>query len=370
MLRLFRRKESAGVVVLLKDRIVERPSITFESYINAYLGDPYIAAAVDLLTDQVLGSGFYTYSEDERAKEVIDEFNRRVGMDNLLKCVVKEVVLAGNSFLELVEPTSIEELRPIRLSSVVEVVRDRESLKPLYYKLREGGRERELESGRVVHFRFNPVNNSAFGIGMIHQLLEGRSYQGKYVPPLIEIKAQMEDDMRKVLHHYLPRHIYQFKGTSDEVLKNEIAPLIRELEAGEDLLTNKEVEIKEVKLDPRARFGEYISYVENQILAGLQTPVIKLFTTPGFTEASAKAAIAISERKVRSVQRFVKRVVENEIWDRVLKQSGIPSKVRMNWGQPDVPKLEFRDVMRAFELGVISKEEARRMLADMGWRLD
>jgi len=47
---------------------------------------------------------------------------------------------------------------------------------------------------------------------------------------------------------------------------------------------------------------------------GGQTPIPKLLTTPGFTEASANAAVEVAERHVMSLQRFIKRNVEKEIF--------------------------------------------------------
>jgi len=47
---------------------------------------------------------------------------------------------------------------------------------------------------------------------------------------------------------------------------------------------------------------------------GGQTPIPKLLTTSGFTEASANAAVEVAERHVMSLQRFIKRNVEKEIF--------------------------------------------------------
>ncbi len=73
----------------------------------------------------------------------------------------------------------------------------------------------------------------------------------------------------------------------------------------------------------QGRFDAYIEHIWNQYILGLQTPLPKLFTTPGFTEASAKAAIEVVERKVQAIQRFVKRIVERQIFVSVVSQAGI-----------------------------------------------
>jgi len=76
---------------------------------------------------------------------------------------------------------------------------------------------------------------------------------------------------------------------------------------------------------------------------GGQTPISKLLTTLGFTEASANAAIEVAERHVMSLQRFTKRIVEREVFVPVIQQAGLEPKkadCRLNWGMPEKPDVE------------------------------
>jgi ketopantoate hydroxymethyltransferase len=131
-------------------------------------------------------------------------------------------------------------------------------------------------------------------------------------------------------------------------------------------------------LTPRARFEAYVEHILNQVYLGGQTPLPKLFTTPGFTEASARAALEMAERKVMALQRFIKRIVEREIFVPVIAQAGLdPEKAncRLHWGMPDRPKIEVADVIRLAEVSAsygisyVHPEEVRRMLAKMGFEL-
>jgi hypothetical protein len=58
---------------------------------------------VDFLADQAVGLGFYTtvnkeYAQAERAKQIVDEFNEDVNLDELLQIGAREIVASGNSF--------------------------------------------------------------------------------------------------------------------------------------------------------------------------------------------------------------------------------------------------------------------------------
>ena len=97
------------------------------------------------------------------------------------------------------------------------------------------------------------------------------------------------------------------------------------------------------------------------------------FTTPGFTEASANAAIEIGDRLIMPIQRFIKRDLEM-LWRRVITSANasldpVKAAVRLNWGAPETPELEIADVLKAFELRAIRRDEARKNLIKAGFEL-
>jgi len=130
-------------------------------------------------------------------------------------------------------------------------------------------------------------------------------------------------------------------------------------------------------VDPRARYEAYIDHILNQVYLGGQTPIPKLLTTPGFTEASANAAIEVAERHVMSLQRFMKRIVEKEIFAPIISQAGLDHKqadCRLNWGMPEKPDVEALLPMLANiakdRPDIISANEFRKILVDMGLALE
>lgn len=355
----------------------EYPEVTFREYVEAYERDPEVAAAVDFLTHQVVGPGFHTESRDPEAKRVVDEFNRAVGLDSILLNVVRELILAGNSFLRIVRSDGVMAgLVRIKLTSVSRARVDKESGRPVSYIVVEDGVEREVPGSEVIHFAWNKLDSHVFGSGLIRQLLEPKpiNYRGRviYSDSVLRAKWRMEWIMTRILEKYVSRSIYVFKDVGDEELGEKVIPKLNQLEPGQDFVTNREVEIREVKIDPRAKFEAYIEYLHNQMLSGLRTPVVKLFTTPGFTEASARAAVEAAEHHVRAIQRYVKRVVESEIFGRLLEERGLDpesSGVKLNWGIPERPELRFSDIHAAYVSGGITREEYRSILRRLGWPL-
>ncbi|MEM3464790.1 MAG: hypothetical protein QXL91_07985, partial [Candidatus Bathyarchaeia archaeon] len=121
-----------------------------------------------------------------------------------------------------------------------------------------------------------------------------------------------------------------------------------------------------------ARFEYYIDYMINQFYLGCETPLPRLFSTPGFTEASARAALELQEMLIKPVQRYIKRQVERAVFAPVLFQAGFnpaEARVRLNWGSPKTPEISIADMLKASELGLISREEFRKNAVKWGWEL-
>jgi hypothetical protein len=95
-----------------------------------------------------------------------------------------------------------------------------------------------------------------------------------------------------------------------------------------------------------------------------------LFSTPGFTEASAKAALELQNMLIHPVQRYIKRQVERELFSAVLSQVGFdPSKaqVRLHWGTPQTKEVNVADLLRAAEFEADRKTEFRKKRLKFGW---
>jgi len=351
----------------------ETPLISFETLVSIYLQDPAAKAAVDFIADQTVGMGFYTTAEDPRAKVVVDEFNEAVNLDGMLMQATREIVAFGNSFWERIEPDQLENLEILPLTSVEKILRDKHGVVQGYKQsFRYGGNILDVE--RIIHFRWNLVDGEAFGTGLLRSLAETMQLgNGETRPCYVTMKGGIEKGMTEIIRKYAgPTELWKFPGLADDKA-SEYASLLRGMpREGARFVVNMPAEVEVVSVDPRSRFEAYVEHVWNQFILGLQTPLPKLFTTPGFTEASARAAIEVAERKVMALQRFLKRIVEREIFVPVVRQAGldpIKAQIRLNWGIPEKPKFMLGDQLRAFELGAIRAEELRKMLIKQGWEL-
>jgi len=367
-------KDKRGVLLpAFRTAIGESPSISFDALVDIYLCDPAARASVDFLADQTVGTGFHTTSEDAAAKAVVDQFNEIVNLDDMLLRTCREIVAFGNCFWEKLEPSYLESLKILPITSVERILRDQYGeVQGFRQTVRCGGNI--LSPERIIHFCWNPVDGEAYCTGILRSLAEAMSLNGtESRPSFTDMKASIEKGMTEIMRKYAgPTELWKFPGVPDDKA-SEYASLLKSMpREGGRFVVNMPAEVDVIAVDPRSRFDAYVEHIWNQFILGLQTPLPKLFTTPGFTEASAKAAIEVAERKVMALQRFIKRVVEREVFTLVVRQVGFEPKevcVRLNWGVPKASEMRVEDLLKAFETAAIRRDELRKMLVKQGWEL-
>jgi len=383
------RDRGRGLLFLepFKRQVGVPPRIRFEDLLHIYEGHPAVASAVNFIAWQAVGGGFYTTMNDgydERrggltAKEYVDQWNERVGLDEMLQITAIYLVAFGNAFwhkqgndidqVQLIPIQSVERLIPEKTSG--EAVTPWTPIRALRLTSAYGGATIPWED--IIHFRLCPLRGDGFGTGLVHKLVQRmRVGDGETRYGYAEIIGRIENAIMRQFEKFgMPNELWIFPGVRDDLLR-EYHARIQELPmSGARFTTNIEGARVEQIVPQRSRgFNEYLKALYDVFYLALETPLPKLFTTPGFTEASARAAVEVAERKVMALQRLIKRVVERQVWWEVLRRAGFDparAEVRLHWGIPRKPKFETRDVLEAYRLGVIDRVEARKILAELGW---
>ena len=368
-----------------------KPDIPLVDVMKLYERDPTCKASVDLLASATVGIGFYTtvneeYEKAEKAKEVVDKFNADVNLDALLCNMARVLISCGNDFWLRITPESLEDLHRLPIDAVEKIKQvsiDKYKLKIPYkvegYKLRNspygGG---ELDPNAVIHWRINYLGSEGFGIGILQVLLHTLTVNSDKRPAYAWMKSKIEKILPRIFEKYAgPDVLALLEGASEATIKKFENVIKNRPEEGAWLFYGKrgasKGDIKPVTIDPRARFEFYIEHILNQFYLGCETPLPRLFSTPGFTEASANAALDLQDMLIKPIQRYVKRQVERDIFDVVLGQAGFEpaeAQVRLNWGSPETPEVNVADMLRAAELSLIRPEEFRKNAVKLfGWEL-
>jgi hypothetical protein len=362
--------------------------IPLADVMKLYERDPTCKSSVDLLAASTVGVGFYTtvdekYEKAAEAKAAVDRFCEDVNLDGLLNDMAKPLIGCGNDFWLKLTPERladtvrmpIDAVQRIGLSSVPDLKLPYKvtgyQLKNVYAG-RAGG---ELKPEAVIHWRLNGDVPSGFGVGLLQVLLHTLTVDldDKKRPAVAYMKAKIERMMPKIFEKYAgPDVLALLEGADEETVKAFESAIKNRSEEGAWLFYNKKGDIKPVTIDPRAGFGYYVDHIINQFYLGCETPLPRLFSTPGFTEASARAALDLQDMLIKPVQRYVKRQVEREIFAPIVAQAGFDAakaKVRLNFGSPETPELVPADLIKAAELGLVRPEEFRKNAVKFGWEL-
>jgi hypothetical protein len=381
----FTLKTKSGYAVPQKSLVYKTPRIPLADVISLYERDPTCKASVDLLAASAVGLGFYTtvnenYAKAAEAKKVVDSFSENVNLDALLCDMARGLIACGNDFWLKLTPQNLRELHRLPVDAVERVHQsflEEKTLKIPYkiesYKLRQAYGGRSLDAEAIIHWRINCFDFSGYGTGVLQVLLHSLVFQSDKRPAFAWMKAKIERIMPRIFEKYAGPDVLALLDRADETTIKMFEQAIKNRsEEGAWLFYSGKGDIRPVTLDPRARFEYYVEHLINQFYLGCETPLPRLFSTPGFTEASAKAALELQNMLIKPTQRYIKRQVEHEIFDVVLAQVGLdPAKAqaRLHWGAPKTQEASMADMLRAAELGLIRAEEFRKSAVRLGWEL-
>jgi hypothetical protein len=381
----FAVKPKSGYASPQTSLVHETPSIPLSDVVKLYQRDPTCKASVDLLAASAVGSGFYTtindgYEKAAQAKRVVDGFNENVNLDTLLGDMARMLIACGNDFWLKLTPQSTKALHRLPIDAIERIEQsylDEKTLKVPYkiesYKLRHTYAGENLDATAVVHWRINCLDYSGYGTGVLQVLLHSLAFGCDKRPAYSAMKAKIERIMPRIFEKYAGPDVLALLERADDATIEQFQQAIKNRgEEGAWLFYNGKGDIRPVTIDPRARFEYYVDHLINQFYLGCETPLPRLFSTPGFTEASANAALELQNMLIHPVQRYIKRQVERELFDTVLSQAGfdpVKAQVRLNWSPYKAKEANIADLLSAAEKGLIRQEEFRKNVAKFGWQL-
>ncbi len=352
-----------------------------------YERDPTCKSSVDLLAASTVGMGFYTtvdesYEKAKEAKAAVDKFCEEANLDGLLNDMAKPMIACGNDFWLKLSPDKLTDTLRMPIDAVTRIGLSSVPNFKLPYKVTGyqiagtygGNAGNELKPEAVIHWRLGGDIPSGYGVGLLQVLLHTLTVGCDKRPAVAWMKAKIERIMPKIFEKYAgPDVLAMLEGVDEETVKQFEQAIKNRDEEGAWLFYNKKIDLKPVTIDPRAQgFVYYIDHIINQFYLGCETPLPRLFSTPGFTEASARAALDLQDMLIKPVQRYVKRQVERELFSPIVAQAGLDAtkaKVRLNYGSPETPELNSTDLIKAAESGLIRQEEFRKNAIKFGWEL-
>lgn len=361
-----------------------RPSSTFAAQVKVFEKDAIVRESIIHTAMEIIGGGFLTtFNEDYNvmlpkgegeeswtAKEAIDFWNEENNFDEKALTIAIELVAYGNSFL-YITPTG---LKHINIEAVGRALPHKKKVPIIEeYDLELTGDfySTTLKWGTFIHFRSNVTSSSdPLGTGVVSGLIE--SYDSD-TPSLLEAHNAIRTSMKLGFDRFgQPNEIYSFLELDDPALE-EVEKKIKDMSHyGNRITVNTRADIVN-SLPERVRgYDEWVKQEFDAFIMALGDPSLKASIESGFTEASIRGSIELFRKKVQSIRRVIKRLVE-KLWSDVLTEYGFdPAKaqMRLDFGSDEV-EWTMADLLNAVNSGKISDEEYRIMAREKAhWKLE
>jgi len=364
------------------------PEVPFLTLWELYRDYAIIATAIDQTEAEITGPGYYIECDEKyktklpkgdgdtsawTAEECLDAFSLANDLDNLYGIVVKDLLMAGNCWLMITDTGGIE-IIPLEaiyyIKPAIRSVPIRES-----YTLELTGTydSKKLKPEQFIHLTHGVTSSSApYGIGICQKMYLTHVSDELSMIDMLEMiyKANIGIAMKTAFGH----QFYEFEDASDKQVE-EWEAKINEANYGGRFVHNTPVNIKGAPpIDRSKSTDEFLKFFLDQLYIILDNPALPLATksTSMVTKASAETGKSYHELKIDKIQREIKRQFES-IFRKVLTEAGFDADKadpRLIWGLEEDPELELADIFTAVEKGVATKNEAREMLKEMGWKLE
>jgi len=336
--------------------IGEPPADDLEEFEKYYQEDPVAKVAVDFLTELIAGVGYYTTAEDERAKQIVDEFAEQVNLDELLVEAVRSMLIYGDAYIEKVwKGRRLVDLQIVP-SRTMRVKRDRHG-RITGYVQQVAATKIDFKPEEILQLSYCRLSGEPYGVSLLKPVLA-----------MLKTKESVVQAMDKILNRYAaPKVLWKVPTDSDA---KRLSELLSSLQPDEDPIVSGDVEPNPLTIDPRARFEFFYEYLDRQIFEGLKAPLLSWLRNA--TEASARVMLESVDRHVAGVQRYVKRRVEAEIFRPLVEAAGLTEVPRLNWGMPrtKLDDLTLDDIAGLVKNYVISPAQAQAWLAKLGFPLE
>ncbi len=308
----------------------------------------FVTAVIDKYVDFVVGPGFYIECESERAKTIIDQFMQDVNFDTILRDWIKEGIMKGNGFLELGgnQGMNVEGVKLLN-ANYMYLQRDKFGVIEHYNQYRgafskEGKWDKNalipFKPYQIAHFPFNKVGDCGYGMGIIQSALNTLNNL---------LKNEKDSHMLMGRKANSPYHIKMGGVVGGKYYKPNPADVVK---LGKELeyLHNKHEwttdGLTDIKVLDFGNIGEkftaVLDYDIDMLFYIFQIPAV-IMGKANVPEGLAKVQMDAFERRIQSIQAEVEKVIEQNIFKRILNANGFDIHVEFQWGQPsDAQKME------------------------------
>ena len=353
----------------------ERPeSVTFERLMKYHDLTPQIQIAVSSYAELITGTEMVLTTEDQKAKDFLDEWVRRTGFYDKFEGLVATLLITGNALLEKLDGANIEDVMEVDMTTIISKKRNDVGELEFYEQRQQAGQIVKLENiNDFIEFNLTHYSKQAWGRSLYYSLSVPRTTGFRTTAPLVEVLWGMEDAMAGIINNNAyPITTITYPGANDEYLEKE-AERWRRYKPGDKRVQKIKPEIEFWETQAQSKYTDYINHIEKTIELGTQFPS-DIMTGDFTSRASSETTETIVMKKVRGHQRYLANKLKTDLFNILLEQNGFnPEEVdlEVSFTAQNIVELEPDQVLKLFTDKVISLKEVRDWYAaNTGMELD
>jgi len=240
----------------------DSPRVRFSTQVAALQLNGDVQLAINDLSSKITGGKHYIKGINESFIEYMEDFTHNLHFDTFDTTLVKELLWYGNSVwkprMGITNIRSFDDLMHIPISSFIHIWWDRQRI-PYKYEFRGAEYQGYHNPGEILHFKWNPVNASAFGTGFGVSATSTREFTMPLssedsvdieLPSMLDRKYSTQFTMQMAEQRYISRNVWIADGASADQ-RAELQSSVESLQMGQDIVSGTNVEIKELGSNAR-----------------------------------------------------------------------------------------------------------------------
>lgn len=301
----------------------------------------FVTGIVDKYVDYIWGAGFHVTCEEkggEKAITILNNWIHETQFYSVGRQWVKDALIAQGGFLELAGAKNKPVTKVKTLNPAYMYVRRDNKGNILGYTQYVGGFDRfsknkaiPFEPFQVAPLFFNKVGDSAYGLGIVYPNV-----------PRIDQLIGLEKDMHTIVHRKANSPLHIKIGSTDpanpyipnqeaiNAVRNDLQTLTPKTEWATDPYWS--IEAIDTG-DIGGKFDVAIKHDVDMLIFGFQVPEV-LLGRGSIPEGLAQVQEDAFQRRTSSYQEEIEKVLEEQVFRRVLLAAGIDMRVEVVWGQP------------------------------------
>ena len=304
-----------------------------------YANVGFVTGVIDKYIDYVISPGFYFKSEDLRAQKVITDFARHINLDSVLRGWLRDGLICGNGYMELISNNKgqiggVKVLNPkfmfVKRDPYGKILNYTQWLRTMKKQGGSINTDKVLfKPDEIAHFPYNKIGDNAYGIGMVFPALD-----------TVNKLLKAQKDMHKILERKANAQLHVKMGDaatkvipSPEVI-NQMGQKMQYMNEKTEWVTDAYVDMKILDFgDVSDKFMGIVNNDFDMLFFTFQVPEV-LMGRGNIAEGLGAVQMDAFERRIKSIQSEMGRIVEHKIIKRVLDAQGFKDvDIEMCWGE-------------------------------------